>query len=275
MVTPVQADHQNHCRGPTGSRWRNSPGRGDGSVPSTPGNSHASGAKSSSIIAIHPPTKLRHPKNYVAQQRTSGRHDLDPAARRSGWYGRGDFGCGNDGERSGGAVEGNASCTRQVCAKDLDGGSHLAGCRQGFDEGAETNGEPEDRAVVRRPTVFCCSVEAPVGRLEQPADRIQPVVKVKAVQDGERSRWRYCEHRTAATRKSAIRAPRSCSSVQVPVRGLNQCGLWISARCPREFVQCCQGAAGGHFEDRTAPTVAGGRSSVIGRTVQISVAGLN
>jgi hypothetical protein len=87
------------------------------------------------------------------------RHDLDLAGGRSVWNRGADLGCGNHGERGGGAVKCEAGCAGQICAENFDGRSDIAGSGQGFDERAKANRNAKNSAIVISPAkTGCCRI---------------------------------------------------------------------------------------------------------------------
>ena len=75
---------------------------------------------------------LWNPEVHVAGKRAARSYYLNRAGGCTGGYGRSDFGTRKNFEDSRGAVEANAARAGKFGSQDLDGRSHLAGCKEGF-----------------------------------------------------------------------------------------------------------------------------------------------
>ena len=117
----------------------------------------------------------------------------------------------------------------------------------------------EDRAAAKAlgtlvgPTRPRCSVEVPVGGLDQPSLGVGPLRAVEAVQRGQHTFWGHFEYRAAVVRPAP--APIRCS-VEVPVGALNQPRLGVAAVRAITFgakaVKRGQRPPRGDFEDRAS-----------------------
>jgi hypothetical protein len=98
----------------------------------------------------------------------------DDSAARDGRYGGGDFGTGKHFEDNRGAVKADAGRARQIVPQNVDDRSYVAGARLRFYKRAQAHRQAEDRptaaravAIVAGPTLARCTVEVPIGGLDQ------------------------------------------------------------------------------------------------------------
>src|SRR5262249_51941719 len=131
----------------------------------------------------------------------------------------------------------------EIRPQNEDHGPHLAGGGKSFHERVKSDGEIEDRAIAIAPAVLGVSVEAPVGVLNQPSERL------RSIGTGEGMQRRKLRARSDfEDRAIAVRAIVGCS-VEAPVGGLDQpCGRSLSALAA-EAVQNGERSGGSNLED--------------------------
>jgi len=119
-----------------------------------------------------------------------------------------------------------------------------------------------------------CSVEVPIGGLDQPCDGIGAVRVVKAVQRGQRACRCDFEDRATGAIGTVLVSPASVRRpVEVPVGGLDQPCVGIGAVDQVKAVQCRQRARGRDFENRPTASDCGASSSHVAGVARCSVQG--
>lgn len=107
----------------------------------------------------------------------------------------------------------------------MDGRSHRAVGGPGFHEPAQPHTQAEDGATSEPSADVGCSVEGPVGGLNQPAGRVRPVRAPEGVQRGQRAvRGDFEDRATTNPITTGKVSAGSGGPVEVPVGGLYEIG---------------------------------------------------